>query len=243
MQRVHVSIHDISPAFEPEIRAALELCHERGIKPALLVVPNFHGAHPLGEHPAFCAWVRELQAQGHEIFLHGFFHLAGAGAQDETSALTQAFRQRVVSAGEAEFAALAPADAERLLDDGLAVLESAGLRPSGFVPPAWSMSPGLLPMLARRGLSFCEDHFFVYDPVAARRRPNVVLNYASRSPARLLSTVAYCRAAVHAAGLLGGRIAIHPKDMRFTLLRTETEWLLGQVQNRIADTGQALLAA
>jgi hypothetical protein len=186
-------------------------------------------------------WVRELQAQGHEIYLHGFFHLTGAGAKDESSSVKKAFRQRVVSQGEAEFAGLQPSDAERLLDDGLSVLESAGLRPTGFVPPAWSMSPWLLPMLGARGLSFCEDHFFVYDPVKARRRPNVVLNYASRSPARLFSTVAYCRAAVHATPLLGGRVAIHPKDMRFSLLRSETEWLLSQVAGRIAGTGADLL--
>ena len=77
---VHLSIHDVSPAWASEVELALEYSADAGARPALLVVPNFHGEWPLLEHPEFCARLRELQASGHEIFLHGFYHAAGMGA-------------------------------------------------------------------------------------------------------------------------------------------------------------------
>ena len=82
---VHLSLHDVSPAWAAEMDLALSYCAEVAAKPALLVVPNFHGEWPLEKHPAFVARLRELQAAGHEIFLHGFFHrsreTAGARAR------------------------------------------------------------------------------------------------------------------------------------------------------------------
>ena len=44
---VHVSIHDVSPAWKDEVEAALAMCHGAGAKPALLVVPNYHARAPL----------------------------------------------------------------------------------------------------------------------------------------------------------------------------------------------------
>jgi len=67
------------------------------------------------------------------------------------------------------------------------------------VAPAWSMPPWLLPVLAEQGFRFTEDHFRVYDPAARRARASVVLNWATRTPGRLVSSLAFCRAAKHAA--------------------------------------------
>ena len=46
---VHVSIHDVSPAWEREVDVALEMAHAAGVRPALLVVPNFHGRAPIAD--------------------------------------------------------------------------------------------------------------------------------------------------------------------------------------------------
>ena len=62
--QVHVSIHDVSPAWEREVDLALELCHAVGAKPALLVVPDFHGRAPLADSPAFCERLRESREAG-----------------------------------------------------------------------------------------------------------------------------------------------------------------------------------
>ena len=239
---VHVSIHDVSPAWKGEVELALEACARIGCKPALLVVPNFHGEAPLGEDAAFCARLRELQADGHEIYLHGFFHQSRAVNRSGASDARWLFAQKVVSGGEAEFSDVTKDEACARLDDGERVLRDAGLRIDGFVAPAWSFPAWLLPMLAERGYAFTEDHLSVYDPRAKKSRPSVVLNYASRSPSRMFSTVAYCRVAKYARAVLPARIAIHPADYGFALLRHEIEHLLDWAAGDVAARGVDLLA-
>jgi predicted deacetylase len=243
---VHLSLHDVSPAWATEVDVALAYCAEVSAKPALLVVPNFHGQWPLSDHPAFAARLRDLQAAGHEIYLHGFFHqsrsTAGAGGDGRPHGLSWHFAQRVVSAGEAEFRDVSRTEAIERLDGGERMLRDAGLAIDGFVAPAWAMPPWLLPMLARRGYTFAEDHLRIYDPVNRRTRASVVLNFASRTRLRMLTTVAWCRAAKHARGLVPARIAIHPADMRVALLRRETQRLLAWGAGDYVTRAAALFA-
>jgi uncharacterized protein len=245
---VHVSLHDVSPAWEAEIDLALEYAAAIGAKPALLVVPNFHGAWPLGDHPAFCARLRELQARGHEVYLHGFFHEARSTVKSATPSngdgkpqgLRRWYAQRIVSAGEAEFSDVTKDEARDRLDAGERVLRDAGLRIDGFIAPAWSMPPWVLEMLAARGYRFSEDHGNIYDPAGRRSKTSVVLNYASRTPARLLSSVAWCRIAKLGRVAFPARLAIHPADMRYALLRGEVRSMLAWAEGHLAERGPDL---
>jgi predicted deacetylase len=237
---VHVSIHDVSPAWERELDVALDLCASVGARPALLVVPNFHGTWPLADHPEFASRLRALQASGHEIYLHGFFHKAREGAK---KGLAGFWAQRIVSGGEAEFRAVTRDEAEARLIDGEAALEAAGLRVDGFVAPAWAMESWLMPILARRGYAFTEDHTHVYDPANGKKRASVVLNFASRTPGRLFSSVAWCRVAKHARAVVPARVAIHPADMQFQLLRAETRDLLAWAKGDVVARGADLFRA
>ena len=228
---MHVSIHDVSPLWEREVDVALEMCHAVGVKPALLVVPNFHGRAPLNAAPEYAAKLRALAEDGHEIILHGLFHESRArdahvSGTGRPGGLRWYYAQKVVTGGEAEYSEVTEEEADDRLDEGEAILASAGLTPTGFIPPAWSMPPWLLPKLGQRGYTFCEDHLYAYDPRAGTKRTSVVLNYASRTPGRLFSSVAWCRVAKYARVALPARIAIHPADMRFALLRNEVESLL-----------------
>lgn len=247
---VHVSIHDVSPAHEREVEEALHLAHEFRVRPALLVVPNFHGEAPLADHPDFCKRLVALEKEGHEVYLHGYYHQARAwSGEGMRSRLEHAFAQTVVSGGEAEFSDVTREEAETRLDEGARVLRDAGLSIRGFVAPAWSMPKWVLTLLASRGYGFTEDHMRVYDPAAGTSRLSLVLNYASRTPSRLLSSVAYCRAARPVARLLPTRIAIHPADMRFAFLRAELRSMLAWAQKAgersqgraFVETGRELL--
>lgn len=231
---VHVSIHDVSPAWEREVDVALDVCHEHGVRPALLVVPDFHGRAKLSDHPEYCEKLRALQATGHEVYLHGYYHRADGGSF---------FRQKVVSAGEAEFAAVSEDEAKHRLEDGERMLREAGLSIRGFVAPAWSMPKFVLAMLGDRGYGFTEDHLRVYDPAKRTSRPSLVLNFASRTPGRLFSSAAWCRIARPARRVVPARIAIHPADMRFAFLRSETESLLRWAKGDFVESGAHLLAA
>ncbi len=242
---VHVSIHDVSPAWEGEIDLALDECHAIGAKPALLVVPNFHGRSPLADHPAFCKKLQRLQADGHEIFLHGFFHRAGFGdatQQSDAGKFEKFFAQKIVSAGEAEFSDVSKNEAAKRLEDGEKVLKDAGLSIDGFVAPAWSMPKWLVPMLGSRGVRFTEDHTHVYDPTEKRSRASLVLNFASRTPSRLLSSVAYCRLARPLRRFVPARVAIHPGDMHSDLLRHEVRDLLTWAKSDVVPRAQNLFS-
>jgi len=241
---VHVSLHDVSPAFVDEIEMALALAAEHGAKPALLVVPNFHREWPLLDHPAFVQRLRDLAASGHEIYLHGLFHKSRPRISSELASgglaarIKWQFAQRGASDHEAEFSDLTPEEAAERLAEGERVLKAAGIAFAGFVPPAWSMQRWLLPMLAERGYRFCEDHMHVYDPTAGRSHFSLVLNYATRTPMRLVSTLAFCRAALPFASLTHARIAIHPGDMRYDIVRRELARLLDRCRGRFTADGQ-----
>ncbi|HEU5357971.1 MAG TPA: DUF2334 domain-containing protein, partial [Gemmatimonadales bacterium] len=58
-----LSIHDVTPAFESEVRALHAMCARIGAEPALLVVPDWHGEWPLDRHPAFVDGVRGRAAE------------------------------------------------------------------------------------------------------------------------------------------------------------------------------------
>jgi uncharacterized protein len=240
---VHVSIHDVSPASSEEAEAALSICHAQGVRPALLVVPDFHGRAPLAADPGLCARLRALQTHGHEIYLHGFFHRsADRYAASTGGRLSWLFAQHLVSGREAELSGVSPEEGRARIERGEQVLRDAGLRVDGFVAPAWSMPPWLLPLLRARGCRFTEDHLRVYDPAEGRARACVVLNWATRSPARLVSTLAWCRAARSARALVPVRIAIHPGDMRCSIVRREIESLLDWARGDFVVRGADLLA-
>ena len=244
---VHVSIHDVTPAHAADVELALARCAAVGARPALLVVPNFHGLWPFADHSEFCARLRELQQNGHEVYLHGYFHkssMASLTGDDDGRAhnLRRIFTQKLVSTGEAKFSDVSVGEARERIEKGEAVLERAGLRIDGFVAPAWSMPRWMHDVLSERGYRFTEDHLRVYDPQQKRARPTVLLNYASRTPGRLASSVLWCRAAKRARALLPARIAIHPGDMRHPLLRHEVDVLLEWARGDLARTGRELLS-
>jgi predicted deacetylase len=229
---VHVSVHDVSPAWAPEIEMAVALAKRHGATPALLVVPDFHGAWPLLAHSAFCQRLKEWSREGCETYLHGFLHRSYGVPARFSERVRHFVQQRCVSNREAEFSDVTRDEARFRLEQGERVLARADLPISGFVPPAWSMRRWLVPLLAERGYRFTEDHMTIFDPMAGRSRKSLVLNYATRSRARLLSTLAYCRAASLAAPLFPTRIAIHPMDLRHPTVRTELDHLLAHLRSR-----------
>lgn len=245
---VHVSIHDVSPAWAAEVDAALAACEGFGIKPGLLVVPDFHGTWPLDQHPDYARALRARQDAGHEIFLHGYYHKTGLGEHKQGGArpprgLRRAWAQRVVSGGEAEFSDVGEAEAMSRVEAGAAMLRRVGLlQLDGFVAPAWSMPHWMFGVLRKLGFRYTEDRLHIYDLVADTRRASVVLNYASRTPARLWSSLLYCRVARHARGLWPARVAIHPADMRHEVLRREIHQLLRWAADDLVVPAHALVA-
>jgi predicted deacetylase len=243
---IHVSIHDVCPRHSAEVEHAILLCRAREVAPALLVVPDMHGEAPLDRDPAFVARLLELERAGSQILLHGLYHLTerapGTARWGSCGGLSRYFRQRVASAGEAEFGELTFAEASERLDRGLAMFSRLGLPVHGFVPPAWILPRRLMPALAARDIRYTESHFGVHDPVTGRSRTSAVMNFATRTHARLLTSVSYVRAARAFRRALPLRIAIHPADLRSPLALRETirllDWARGDFVHRVEDLFQ-----
>ncbi|HEX8724286.1 MAG TPA: DUF2334 domain-containing protein [Gemmatimonadaceae bacterium] len=206
-----VSIHDVTPALERDVRALWDLCAERGITPALFVVPNWHGEWPLEEFPRFAAWLRAREREGAEVFLHGERH--------DEAGLARGFADGVrafgATAREGEFLTLdEPAAAERIRR-GLECLHRCGLRPIGFVPPAWLAREDTFRAAGRAGLALSEDVHGIRLHARGTRLASPVIRWSGRTAlrARISAAVADARWITARRSWLA-RLALHPADLR-----------------------------
>jgi uncharacterized protein len=213
VRRLVVSIHDVGPRFESEVDQLAERL-ERLLgaqRFALLVVPDHWGGAAISADPAFQRKLRGWAEAGAEIFVHGWFH------RDDSahSAGLARFKARRMTAGEGEFLGLGRQEALRRMIAGRDLLEQVtGRAVAGFIAPAWLYGPGALEALRDAGFAVAEDHLRVWRPAdgsIVARGP--VITWASRSRARIASSLAFAWAAWPArAPLPTMRVAVHPGD-------------------------------
>jgi predicted deacetylase len=205
-----VSIHDVTPALADGVARLWALCAARGLRPALLVVPDWHGEWPLEAHPDFVAWLRDRAAEGAEIVLHGERH-------DEIG-LPRRFTDRLRALGatakEGEFLTLDGAAAGERIARGLTRLRSVGLEPVGFVPPGWLARSEAHRAAGGSGLAFSEDAHAIHLHPSGRRLPSPVVRWSARTPVRAWGSVAVARGRwALQARARHPRIAFHPQDL------------------------------
>jgi predicted deacetylase len=218
-----VSLHDVTPAHEARVFTAISHLRSLGVDALnLLVVPDFHHRASLDHAAAFCQRLRQVLGPRDEIQLHGFYHLADQARPDVQGKLAAS----LLTAGEGEFHALDHAEALRRLREGLDLLDrSLGVRPRGFVAPAWLQNPEVLRAVTDAGLDWCEDQVHVHDLARGRTLLAPALTWASRSWPRRLGSLVYAQIAgrilPHTWGLTGHhtiRLAVHPGDYRHPAL-------------------------
>jgi predicted deacetylase len=205
-----LSIHDVTPALEDPVRRLWTLCAERGVQPALFVVPNWHGAWPLAEHLSFVRWLRARADDGAEIFLHGERH----DEQGLQRGWTDELRAVGRTAGEGEFLTLDHQGALARMERGAALLRRLGLAPIGFVPPAWLAREATARAALDCGLLLGEDVRSVHLHQRATRLPSPVVRWSGRTAirARLSASVAEVRWMLNKQHWLV-RLALHPGDL------------------------------
>lgn len=222
-----VSIHDVTPALEPDVIRLWQLCSERGIIPALFVVPNWHGAWPLERYPEFSAWLRDRTAEGAEVALHGDRH-------DEVGlprGIGDHWRAWGRTDGEGEFLTLDVAGAQERLVRGLRRLQEIGLEPIGFVPPAWLAREPAYRAAASLGFQFSEDDRQVFLLATGHAVPSPVVRWSARTRTRAWGSVPVARARwLFQSGSRCSRIALHPGDLKESVVarsigRTLDRWL------------------
>jgi predicted deacetylase len=214
-RRLLASIHDVGPKFEAQVDLlSARLTHLLGGPHfAMLVVPDHWDEAPLSASPAFAAKLRRWADSGVEMFLHGWRH--------RDDGIVRGFAQRHMTAGEGEFAALSKTEASVRIADGRRILEDAIGRPvAGFVAPAWLYSGGALEAVREAGFVLAEDHMKIWSPADNKvlsRGP--VVTWASRSPARIRSSLMFSGLARATLGIMPTvRVAVHPGDVAIPAL-------------------------
>ena len=209
-----VSIHDVSPRFETAIDGLLDRLSAQlsGLHFAMLVVPDHWHDAPLAKAAAFGARLRGWAEAGVEMFLHGFYH------RDEAmhKGVVHGFKARHMTAGEGEFLGLDRNEALRRMREGRAIVEDTiGMPVAGFIAPAWLYGAGALAALAEAGFAMAEDHMRVWRPSdGAMLAKGPVVTWASRSPARIASSLAFAALARPLLTPLSAlRVAVHPGDV------------------------------
>jgi len=128
--------------------------------------------------------------------------------------LVERAKARFLTAGEGEFQALDRGRAEAAIREGLETIESAlGVRPEGFVAPAWLESEHVRGALRSLGFSFHEDHLRVHDLVRDRSLLVPAITFTGRSRARAILSIGWSLAVEPLlAAPIDIRLALHPVD-------------------------------
>lgn len=206
-----VSIHDVTPAHASSVQRIWSHCMSIGVRPALLVVPNWHGQWPLDDYRVFVDWVRDCErVAGAEVFLHGERH--------DEYATRRAFAESVRAFGrtarEAEFLTLRYDRARDRIARGLRLLRRLGLSPIGFVPPAWLAHRDCRSAVTDCGLAISEDDASVSLHARGVRLASPVIRWSTRTPLRArASTIVAQTARVRLRSSWLVRIALHPHDI------------------------------
>jgi hypothetical protein len=185
-----------------------------------LAVPRYHGERP----DTFFEESLDLAlARGDELALHGYTHCDGG----PTRGWLDHARRRWYTAGEGEFAALAPQHAAQRLRAGRRWFERRGWPLHGFVAPAWLLGEGSRSALDEAGF----DYTCTLTALVDLRRKAILhsraIVYSTRSAWRRTLSRPWNAAVARrqrSAPLL--RLELHPGDARHEAVRSSWMRLL-----------------
>lgn len=129
-----ISIHDVTPFYEPQINKFLIELEKRNINNfTLLITPNWDGNFDVNEYPEFTKKLVELEDKGAELTLHGYDHKGD------------------------KFMYLDKTEAKERLDRARKLYKQAfNSRPKGFIPPMWKQSKATYELLKEQKFRYTE---------------------------------------------------------------------------------------
>jgi uncharacterized protein len=247
-----VVVHDVAPATWAATRRLLDALAEVGNIPVtLLAVPRYHGEERDHE---FERWLIDRAAKhGDEIALHGYRHVEDGQPRGWVDRLIRQSYTR----GEGEFADLPFDEASRRIDMGLTWLRELGVRPAGFVAPAWLLGPHAWRAVCAHAFDYTCTLRHIHllradlraDPLADPHQARVIDCQAqvyshSKAWRRGMSVVWNESLARLQRGRPLVRLELHPADVDHPMLKATWHRLARtQLASRTACTLQALVRA
>lgn len=211
-----VSVHDVSPRTRPAVEAMLSDLREAGVAvTSLLVVPDHHRKGEAGRDGLFMDWLRAREDDGHEVVLHGFYHLREPGA----GGLAQRVVTEHYTAGEGEFYDLSYAEARRRLARGREMLSAFDV--AGFIAPAWLLGADAERAVRDEGFAYTTRLGGVLDLRSGERTASQSLVYSVRSAWRRgvsLGWNSFLATRLRSNAL--ARLGLHPPDWHYGNIRT-----------------------
>jgi len=132
---VVVSLHDVAPSTQQITSTIISELGAHDVRVcSILVVPDYHHEGPFAKHREFVTWLRNLEADGHEIVIHGYFHERPPQTKET---LRDKFVTRFYTRNEGEFYDLSYEEALRRITTARDEFRALGLKPRGFIAPAW----------------------------------------------------------------------------------------------------------
>ncbi len=218
-----VSLHDVAPATWASCQRVLAAVREvADIPVTLLVVPAYHGE--CSAQPDFERAMTSQLAAGHELALHGYFHLDPHVPSD----VVDWVRRRIYTAGEGEFCGLSESEARERLTLGARWFAANGWPLAGFVAPAWLLGYGAWKALhAHDGLQYTSTltRLIALPESRAIRAPCLTYSVRSawRRPTSILWNSVLSRM-THNSQVL--RLGLHPDDAEFPSVTRSWQRLL-----------------
>ena len=237
-----VSLHDVAPSTRPIANTIISELANRGVRVcSLLVVPDYHRQGLFTKDPQFVSWLRGLEADGHEIVIHGYFHERPRRTKET---LRDQFLTRFYTQNEGEFYDLGYDEALRRIVAARDELRAHGLKPRGFVAPAWLLGEEAERAARDAQMEYTTRLRTVCDLRSGNVFPAGTLVYSARNGwrrgvSRALNATLF--RFLKGTSLL--RVSIHPSDYSHPAIwRQVTELIERSVESRTATTYQEWIA-
>src|SRR6266513_1041917 len=215
-----VSVPDVSSKIKAASGKIITAPKDAGVRTAsLLVVPNYHRQGSSTADPAFVSWLRDLEARGYEIVIHGYFHQRPRRANER---IIEKFMTRTYTRDEGEFFDLDYDEAFARITKARDEFKAARLSPLGFVAPAWLLSVEGERAARDAGMQYTTRIDSVLDLLTGEREPTRSLVYSTHSGWRRTVSLGWNAALSRSLEMRElARLSIHPPDFAEPKIRTQ----------------------
>ncbi|HEY4281557.1 MAG TPA: polysaccharide deacetylase family protein [Chthoniobacterales bacterium] len=231
-----VSLHDVAPpTWEVSRKIVAELKRD-GIRAcSLLVVPDYHHTGPSLQNAPFVSWLRELQTEGHEIVIHGYYHERPRPAGES---LVSRFLTRIYTQDEGEFFDLPYDEAKRRIGRAREEFVDAGLNPHGFVAPAWLLGEQSERAARDAGMEYTIRLGSVRDLRSGDTFLAQSLVYSVRNAWRRQASLCWNALLAQLAGRRGSlmRLSVHPVDYTHPPIWNQIRRFITEMQSERSPT-------